>query len=72
MHLADECAEVAEANGVPKDLFNKQIARDTVIDLAKVSAPHLGSMNADLKNKRVTEIEGTSGALIRMGKEHNI
>ena len=29
-------------------------------------------MNADLKNKRVTEIEGTSGALIRMGKEHNI
>ena len=29
-------------------------------------------MNADLKNRRKTEIEGTSGALIRMAKEKNI
>ena len=36
------------------------------------SGPHFGSMNADLKNGRKTEIEGTSGALIRMAKEKNI
>lgn len=72
MNLADECAKVAEAYGVSQDLFNSEIARKVVIELAITSGPHFGSMNADLKNGRKTEIEGTSGALIRMAKEKNI
>ncbi len=34
MNLADECALVAEANGVSTELFNKEIARKAVIDLS--------------------------------------
>lgn len=72
MHLADECAQVAAANSVPTALFNKEIARKVVSDLAENCPYHLGSMREDLANGRVTEIEGTSGALIRMANEHNI
>jgi 2-dehydropantoate 2-reductase len=70
--LAIECALVAEKEGIDTKLFNKEIAIGAVQKLATVSASHGGSMHADLGNKRITEIDATSGALLRKAEKNGL
>lgn len=72
INLAKECALIAKLDGVDEKLFNEEIAIETVKGIAIDSPTHAGSMLQDIKNKRVTEIDGTNGALLRRAKEHGI
>ena len=71
--LAEECALIAEKEGVDQQYFNKEISIEAVKKMATVEAPnHQGSMNQDVFNKRQTEIEATAGALLRLAKKHDV
>ncbi|CAL6113697.1 Ketopantoate_reductase PanE/ApbA family protein [Hexamita inflata] len=71
-NLADECAKIAKLEGVDTSHFNSEVARKAVKDLAVDCAEHFGSMCADLNAKRVTEIDGTAGALLRKAKQYKV
>lgn len=71
--LAKECAKVAALEGVDTTEFNEEIAIAAVKKLAEEECPkHMGSMHADIGNKRVTENEATLGALLKFGTKHGI
>jgi 2-dehydropantoate 2-reductase len=71
--LAEECAIIADLEGVDKNYFNKEISIEAVRKMAVEEGPkHQGSMNQDIFNKRQTEIEATAGALLRLAKKHNV
>ena len=71
--LAEECAVIAEKEGVDTKYYNKEISIEAVRKMAVEEGPHhQGSMNQDIFNKRQTEIEATAGALLRLAKKHGI
>ena len=71
--LAKECAKIAELEGVDTTEFNEEIAIAAVKKLAEEECPkHMGSMHADVSNKRITENEATLGALLKFGAKHNV
>ena len=73
INLAKECALIAKLDGVDQKFFNEEIAIKTVRDIAVDGSPtHAGSMLQDIRNKRVTEIDGTNGALLRRAAVHKI
>jgi 2-dehydropantoate 2-reductase len=72
INLAKECALIAKLEGVDEKEFNEEIAIEVVKELAIDDAIHAGSMVQDVKNKRITEIEGTNGALLRKAKKHGV
>ncbi|OHT02202.1 Ketopantoate reductase PanE/ApbA family protein [Tritrichomonas foetus] len=73
-NLAKECALIAKLDGVDQKFFNEEIAIQSVRDIAVEggSPTHAGSMLQDIRNKRVTEIDGTNGALLRRAAVHKI
>ncbi|OHT06666.1 Ketopantoate reductase PanE/ApbA family protein [Tritrichomonas foetus] len=73
IYLAKECALIAKLDGVDENYFNEEIAVKTVKDIAVDGSPtHAGSMLQDVRNKRITEIDGTNGALLRRAAVHKI
>jgi 2-dehydropantoate 2-reductase len=71
--LAEECAQIAELEGVDQKYFNKEISIEAVRKMAEEEGPeHQGSMNQDIFNKRQTEIEATAGALLRIAEKHSV
>ena len=68
--LAKECALVAKVENIDEQYFNEEIAIKAVEQLAIEGPEHAGSMLTDVKLKRITEIDGTSGALLRVAEEH--
>lgn len=73
VHLAEECAQIAELEQVDEKYFNKEISIEAVRKMAVEEGPHhQGSMNQDIFNKRQTEIEATAGALLKLAEKHNV
>ena len=72
INLAKECALIAKLDGIDQKYFNEEIAIKTVEGIAVDSPTHAGSMLQDVKNKRITEIDGTNGALLRRAAVHGI
>jgi len=72
INLAKEVALIAKLDGIDQELFNEEISVKTVGDFAISSPTHAGSMLQDLRNKRITEIDGTNGALVRRAEFHKI
>jgi len=71
--LTKEIAQIADAKGVNHEYFDEAKALEAVRKLAVEECPHhSGSMAQDMHNKRITEIEATSGVIIKMAKELNI
>ncbi|EAX77032.1 Ketopantoate reductase PanE/ApbA family protein [Trichomonas vaginalis G3] len=71
--LGEECAQIAELEGVDTKFFNKEIAVEAVKKLALEECPkHQGSMNQDVFNQRKTEIEATAGVLLKLAEKHKV
>jgi len=71
--LTKEIALIAKAKKVNPEYFNEQKALEAVRKLAVEEGPHhSGSMAQDMHNKRITEIEATSGIIIKMAEEEGI
>lgn len=70
--LAKECALIAKLEGIDQRYFNEQIAIEAVEGISTDTPTHAGSMLNDVKLKRVTEIDGTSGALLRIAKHYGV
>ena len=70
--IAKEVALVAKLENVDNELFNEQIALETVENNAKNRSEYPGTFLRDCKSKRTTEIDETAGALLRKAKEHGV
>lgn len=71
--LGEECAQIAELEGVDTTKFNKEISVEAVKKLALEECPqHQGSMNQDVFNQRKTEIEATAGVLLKLAEKHKV
>jgi len=63
--LAKEVALIAKKEGIDESLFNEEIAIKHIEELALAQPNTPGSMLLDIKAHRITEIDATSGTLIR-------
>lgn len=71
--LAKEVALIAKLEGVDQKLFNEEISIEAVRKLAEEECPqHMGSMHADIENKRITENDATAGFLLKIAQKHNV
>ena len=72
INIAVEVSLIAKLDGVDVSLFNEEIVIKTVEELAFSSAKPAGSMLQDIRSKRITEVDGTNGALLRRAQTHGI
>lgn len=67
-NVVEEALEVAKAVGIKLSFEDSSHCKA----VAKATAENTSSMLADIENKRRTEIDNINGAVVRIGKKHNI
>ncbi|EAX89337.1 Ketopantoate reductase PanE/ApbA family protein [Trichomonas vaginalis G3] len=71
-NLIKEVVSVAKKEGIREDLFNEEIATKYIETLAEENPDQPGTMLLDVAAHRVTEVDATSGALLRKGEKYGL
>lgn len=70
--IAREVVLVAQLEGIDASLFNEEIAKATIDEIANEYPDNPGTILLDMRAHRMTEIDATSGALIKKAASNNI
>lgn len=71
-NLVKEVVSVAQKEGIREDLFNFDIAMNYIQNLAENEPDLPGTILLDVVSHRVTEVDATSGALLRKGEKYGL